>query len=280
MARIRSTHPEQWTDDKFVTCSPLARLVAIGVRNEADDNGVFEWNPVKLKMRLLPADNCDMAELLGELVSTKQVLRFTVKGKDYAIIRNFQKYQKPKKPTFYYPVPTEQLPNEYELNKDYSPTSSPPVPHQSGNSSSDGENRESREDKEQPPIPPSCPAGLNVSAWDEYVEYRAERRLAKLKPKTVEKQQRWLVEQGPPDKQQAIVNQTIRNNWQGLFEYKAGGNDKHATDSGSRTRGQRIHEKLGDIARRDLEARAAAGGNGGGDGEAFAALPPQVGQRN
>ena len=75
MARIRSIHPEQWTDDQFVTTSPLARLVALGIRNEADDNGVFEWNPIKLKMRLLPADNCDMDSLLGELLSTKQIRR-------------------------------------------------------------------------------------------------------------------------------------------------------------------------------------------------------------
>lgn len=29
MARIRSTHPEQWSDDQFVSCSPLARLLAL-----------------------------------------------------------------------------------------------------------------------------------------------------------------------------------------------------------------------------------------------------------
>jgi hypothetical protein len=49
--RIRSLHPEQFTDDQFVSCSPLARLLALGVRNQSDDNGIFEWNPVKLKMR-------------------------------------------------------------------------------------------------------------------------------------------------------------------------------------------------------------------------------------
>lgn len=139
MARIRSVHPEQWTDDKFVTTSPLARLVAIGVRNEADDNGIFEWNPVKLKMRLLPADNCDMPDLLNELEQSEQIFKFDIKGKAYGMVRNFQKYQKPKKPTFYHPIPTVQLPNGYELNPAYSETSSPPVPHQFGNSPSDGE---------------------------------------------------------------------------------------------------------------------------------------------
>ena len=33
MARIRSIFPNQWTDDGFVSCSPLARLLAIALRN-------------------------------------------------------------------------------------------------------------------------------------------------------------------------------------------------------------------------------------------------------
>ena len=147
MARIRSIHPEQFTDDQWVTCSPLARLVALGVRNEADDNGVFEWNPVKLKMRLLPADNCEMVELMEELKSTNQVLQFEQAGKQYGMIRNFTKYQKPKKPTFYHPTPQVELPTGYELHKDYKPASSPPVRHQFGNSPSDGE--KGREDKDK-----------------------------------------------------------------------------------------------------------------------------------
>ena len=119
MARIRSTHPGQWTDERFVTCSPLARLLALAVRNEADDNGIFEWKPLTLKMRLFPADSCDVGELLQELEETEQVYRFTVRGKEYGIIRNFTKYQRPKKPTFTYPTPTEALPNGYDLHPAY-----------------------------------------------------------------------------------------------------------------------------------------------------------------
>ncbi len=52
MARIRSIHPGQATDEDFVQCSPFARLLAIFVRNEADDHGVFKWKPVTLKMRI------------------------------------------------------------------------------------------------------------------------------------------------------------------------------------------------------------------------------------
>lgn len=103
MARIRSIHPGQWTDEAFVSCSPLARLLAIGLRNEADDGGVFQWRPVQLKIRLLPADNCDPEALLAELVDAELVKRFDIGGKAFGAIRNFKRYQKPKSPSFLYP---------------------------------------------------------------------------------------------------------------------------------------------------------------------------------
>lgn len=107
MARIRSTFPGQWTDEDFVECQPLSRLLAIGLRNEADDQGVFEWKPVGLKMRLMPADNADIGVLLADLEAHHQVKRFTVDGRTYGAIRNFVKFQKPKKPTKVHPLPAE-----------------------------------------------------------------------------------------------------------------------------------------------------------------------------
>jgi hypothetical protein len=107
MARIRSLHPGQWTDEEFVSCSAEARLLALALRNEADDNGVFQWKPTTLKMRLLPADSVDCAELLQELVDTRQVMKFEVDGKSYGAIRNFHAFQSPRKPRPVYPVTHE-----------------------------------------------------------------------------------------------------------------------------------------------------------------------------
>lgn len=167
MPRIRSIHPEQWTDDKFVTCEPLARLLALGLRNEADDNGIFDWNPIKLKMRLLPADNCDVIELLERLESTDQVIRFTDEqtGKTFGMIRNFQKYQKPKKPSFTRPVPSGPLPNGYSLSKAYSGesgsrvdqsrTGSEPVPNRTANQPAEGEGKGRERGKQDPAATPA-----------------------------------------------------------------------------------------------------------------------------
>lgn len=118
MARIRSIHPSQWTDGNFVCMSPLARLLAIALRNEADDNGVFPWQPVNIKLRLLPMDSCNIVELLEEIEAGKILDRYTVDDNEFAIIRAFQRYQSPRKPRFQYPVPA-QLPKGFSLHPDF-----------------------------------------------------------------------------------------------------------------------------------------------------------------
>lgn len=103
MSRIRSTHPGVWTDERFVSVSAFARLLFMGIWNECDDYGSFEWSPLKLKMRVLPADMVDAAQLLDELHTAGSVMRYEVGGKQYGAVRNFCQYQRPKKPTHVHP---------------------------------------------------------------------------------------------------------------------------------------------------------------------------------
>ncbi len=151
MARIRSVHPGLFTDEAFVTCSPMARLFVIGLWTEADDQGVFEWKPLTLKMRLLPGDNVDAAELLAEIETNGIARRFEVDGKSYGAIRNFQKYQRPKKPNKVHP-----LPPEYRTFVGSTEASSEPVPHQfptSGEKSPQMEDGGGRMKEKNPPTP-------------------------------------------------------------------------------------------------------------------------------
>ena len=104
MARIRSTHPGQWCDEDFVELTFPARLLAIAVRNFCDDKGIFEWKPKTIKMQVFPADNLDCEGLLAELIEHGQVMKFQVDGKNYGAVRNFQKFQRPKKPNDVYPI--------------------------------------------------------------------------------------------------------------------------------------------------------------------------------
>lgn len=105
MPRIRSTHPGQWADGDFLECSAFARLLVLALRNMADDNGVFRWKPKSIKATCLPADNCDIDDLLSELIENEQVIKFDVDGKTYGAIHNFCKYQKPRKPVAVHPLP-------------------------------------------------------------------------------------------------------------------------------------------------------------------------------
>lgn len=98
MSRIRSVHPGLFTDEAFASRSPLAMVLFIGLWTECDDNGVFEWKPVTLKMKLLPVHAADCAELLDELSGAGMVRRYEIDGRQLGAVRNFCRYQRPKFP--------------------------------------------------------------------------------------------------------------------------------------------------------------------------------------
>ncbi|WP_336800337.1 hypothetical protein [Kaistia sp. MMO-174] len=99
MARIRSVHPGLFTDEAWVSCSPMARILVIGLWTEADDQGAFEWKPIQLKMRLLPADAADVSALLDEIEANGLIKRFDLGGRMVGAIRNFRRFQRPKTPS-------------------------------------------------------------------------------------------------------------------------------------------------------------------------------------
>lgn len=107
MARIRSIHPGIHTDEAIVSVPFAARWLFVGLLNECDDQGAFEWKPVTLKMRILPADNVDVSELLGLLAEAGIVMRYSVAGRQYGAVRHFREFQRPKKPNKVFPMPKE-----------------------------------------------------------------------------------------------------------------------------------------------------------------------------
>lgn len=75
MAKNRMIRTETWTDEKFVSLAPLARLLFIGMWNHACDNGHLDDSALQLKMRVLPADPCDVSPLLDSIIATGMVVR-------------------------------------------------------------------------------------------------------------------------------------------------------------------------------------------------------------
>lgn len=69
MAKIRGIKPDLWTDEDFVELSPFARLLWLGLWNYSCDNGHVADKPKQIKMRVLPTDDINCAELLREIES-------------------------------------------------------------------------------------------------------------------------------------------------------------------------------------------------------------------
>ena len=63
------------------------------------------------------------------------------------------------------------------------------------------------------------PAKLNKEAWGDYLLYRKEQKMRKLKDMSVQRIVNWLANY-EPETQMDIVETTIRNTWIGLFPPK------------------------------------------------------------
>lgn len=108
MARIRTIKPEFFTSEDVVALSPLARLLFIACWCEADKEGRMPWKPKTLKMRYLPADDCDIESLCAELVSGGLVRLY---GEGLAFIPAFTMHQhvNPRESASQLPAPDEKL---------------------------------------------------------------------------------------------------------------------------------------------------------------------------
>lgn len=93
MPKIRGVKPELWTDENFVELSPYARLLWIGLWNHACDNGHIQDKSKQIKMRILPTDDVNCAELLREIEGQRLIER----GDGWITIPNLPNHQKPHK---------------------------------------------------------------------------------------------------------------------------------------------------------------------------------------
>lgn len=97
MARARNIKPSFFTNDDLSETNPLARLLFIGMWTIADFKGCFEYKPKRLKVQLLPYDDCDIEELVTDLEKSGFIAIYTVQGQNYIKVLNFTKHQNPHK---------------------------------------------------------------------------------------------------------------------------------------------------------------------------------------
>lgn len=97
MARARNIKPSFFTNDELSELNPLARLLFIGMWTVADYKGCFEYKPKRLKVQLLPYDECNVEELTINLEKSGFIAIYTVQGQQYGKVINFEKHQNPHK---------------------------------------------------------------------------------------------------------------------------------------------------------------------------------------
>ena len=95
--RARSLKPGFFVNDELVEMAPLARILYAGLWCVADREGRLEDRPAKIKMCVLPADSCDVGEMLTELTERGFLVRYEVNGRKYLWIKAFGDHQRPHK---------------------------------------------------------------------------------------------------------------------------------------------------------------------------------------
>jgi len=100
MARTRDLRPGFFKNEELADLEPLARLLFAGLWNHCDREGRLEDRPRKLKMEILPWDECDINQLLNLLQEKKFIVRYEVDGQKCIWVPTFKKNQRvhPKEP--------------------------------------------------------------------------------------------------------------------------------------------------------------------------------------
>ena len=97
MARSRNIKPGFFLNDELALVEPLGRILFAGLWCIADRKGRLEDRPRRIKAEVLPYDNCDLDDLLNQLVKHGFIIRYEVDGEAYIQVTNFMKHQNPHK---------------------------------------------------------------------------------------------------------------------------------------------------------------------------------------
>ena len=96
MARIRSIKPEFFVHEDITRLSALHRILFIGLWTQADREGRLEDRPRRLKVQVLPFDDCDIDAMLADLDREGFIHRYQVSGMLFIAIPSFLDHQRPR----------------------------------------------------------------------------------------------------------------------------------------------------------------------------------------
>lgn len=97
MARARNIKPAFFQNESLGELDPLARLAFIGLWTVADYKGCVEFRPKRLKVQILPYDDCNFEQLMIALDKSGFISIYSVLDQSYIKVNNFVKHQNPHK---------------------------------------------------------------------------------------------------------------------------------------------------------------------------------------
>lgn len=106
MARIRTIKPEFWSSEQVMECSPMARLLFIGLWNFCDDAGNHVASPKTVKAEIFPGDDVSSSDVQGwldELSSNSLIAFYSSGSKEFLHVTGWRKHQKIDRPTYKHP---------------------------------------------------------------------------------------------------------------------------------------------------------------------------------
>lgn len=93
--RARGIKPGFFKNEELGALQPICRILYIGLWCCADREGRLEDRPTRIKVEVLPYDECDIDVELSRLMDSKFINRYEVNGEKYIEILNFKKHQYP-----------------------------------------------------------------------------------------------------------------------------------------------------------------------------------------
>jgi hypothetical protein len=110
MSKMRGIKPEFWSSEQVVNCSPLARLLFIGMWNFCDDAGIHPASIKRLKMEVFPADDFTIDQInqwVNELINNKLLQQYNADDGDYWIVTGWH-HQRINRPYYKHPKPSDE----------------------------------------------------------------------------------------------------------------------------------------------------------------------------
>jgi hypothetical protein len=214
MARIRTIKPEFPQSESMGRVSREARLCFVLLWTICDDSGRTRASSRMLASLLYPYDDDAGKRIDGwltELETENCIVRYEIEGNTYLEVRNWLNHQRIDKPS------ASKIPPFAEASRILANPREASCEEGKGK---EGKGKE-RNGRERTLAEPSLPPveGLDAAAWKRWLDYRAEIRKP-LKPASHQAAMTALARYGA--QQSAVVDQSISNGWQGLFDLKPG----------------------------------------------------------